>query len=147
MTDAPTVHTTLGEGTAVQIAAQQHSWSADEPVASGGTDTGPTPYELLMSALGSCMALTLRMYARHKDIPLSSVSVRSTFTRELARDCPECEQNGDTKLDVIRSEVLLTGTFDDAQKARLEQVTSRCPVHKTLEGGPRLFETVTFAAD
>ena len=134
----------LGEGTDVQLSAGAHSWRADEPETSGGSDTGPNPYELLLGALGSCTALTLRMYARHKQMPVQSVSIGYRFTRELAKDCPECEEDDDTKLDVIRAQVTIRGDLDEAQQERLRQIVSRCPVHRTLEGGPRMFETVTF---
>ena len=141
----PTVTVELGEGTDVHLKAGAHSWQADEPESSGGSDTGPNPYEMLLGALGSCTALTVRMYARHKQMPVESVSISYSFTRELAKDCPECDEDDDTRLDVIRADVTIRGDLDEAQQDRLRQIVSRCPVHRTLEGGPRMFETVTFA--
>jgi len=144
----PEVTVQLGAGTDVRLSARHHSWRGDEPSSHGGTDTGPTPYEQLLGALGTCTALTLRMYARHKSLPLESVEIRYRFTRELPADCPECTETDlppDATLDVIRAHVVLRGDFNEAQRERLRQVAGRCPVHRTLEGGPRLFETVEFA--
>jgi putative redox protein len=141
---AQPVRVTLSSGTAVQLTSGTHTWQGDEPVAQGGTDTGPNPYELLLGSLGTCTAITLRMYAQHKQMDLTSVDITTTFSRELAKDCPECEEDDDTPLDVIRSTITIRGTFDEAQRERLTQVASRCPVHKTLTGGPRMYETVAF---
>ncbi|GJM45389.1 MAG: hypothetical protein DHS20C21_22310 [Gemmatimonadota bacterium] len=138
------VQVELGEGTIVRLRARGHDWNADEPVEARGTDQGPNPYELLLGALGSCTALTLRFYAHHKQWPLDSVQVDYDFAREYAKDCAECEEDGSARLDVIRANVIIRGRFDDAQKARLTEVVARCPVHRTLTGGPKMFETVTF---
>jgi putative redox protein len=136
----------LGPGTVVLLKARGHVWNADEPVDARGTDQGPNPYELLLGALGSCTVLTVRFYAHHKRWPLESVQVEYEFTREYARDCAECNEDADARLDVIRARVLMRGNLDDAQKRRLTEVVGRCPVHRTLQGGPRMFETVEFAA-
>ena len=134
----------LGEGTIVRVEARGHVWNADEPAEKRGTDQGPNPYELLLGALGACTTLTLRFYALHKGWPLVSVRTEHEFTREYARDCRECERDDDARLDVIRTRVKIRGTFDDGQKARLTEIVSRCPVHRTLVGGPEMFETVEF---
>jgi len=134
----------LGEGTVVLLKARGHTWNADEPVESRGTDQGPNPYELLLGALGSCTVLTLRFYAHHKKWPLESAEVEYEFTREYARDCRECDEDSDARLDVIRAQVTMRGNLDEEQRRRLVEVVSRCPVHRTLAGGPRMFETVTF---
>ena len=140
-----TVNVQLGAGTDVQLTARTHGWRGDEPTDKGGGDAGATPYEQLVGALGTCTALTLRMYSNHKGIPLESVTIDASFTREKASDCPECEEDGDVQLDVIRSHIVLKGDFTEAQRERLTQIASRCPVHKTLQGGPKMFETVEFA--
>ncbi len=134
----------LGDGTLVRLQARDHVWNADEPVEARGTDQGPNPYELLLAALGACTALTLRVYSHHKGWALTSVRARYEFTREYARDCRECEEDDDARLDVIRAHVTIRGSFDDAQKSRLTEIVSRCPVHRTVDGGPKMFETVTF---
>jgi uncharacterized OsmC-like protein len=137
----------LESGTAVHLTSGTNTWVGDEPIDKGGTDTGPNPYEMLLGALGTCTAITLRMYADHKQIPLTSVDIKATFARELAKDCPECDEDDDTQLDVIRQQVVLRGTFDEGQRKRLTQVAGRCPVHKTMDGGPRMYETVSFESD
>ncbi|MBZ0269676.1 OsmC family protein [bacterium] len=134
----------LGEGTIVRLQARGHTWNADEPVEARGTDQGPNPYELLLGSLGSCTVLTLRFYAHHKKWPLQSVHVEYEFAREYARDCRECEEDDAARLDVIRARVTMKGDLDEAQRARLTEVVQRCPVHRTLAGGPKLFETVEF---
>jgi putative redox protein len=138
------VRVDLGEGTIVRVQARNHVWNADEPVFQRGTDEGPNPYELLLGALGACTALTLRLYAHHKKIALKAIRLDYSFTREYGRDCRECETDDDAKLDVIRARVVLQGAMDEGQKTRLTEIVSRCPVHRTLEGGPKMFETVEF---
>ena len=80
----------LREGTAVTLRARGFSWASDEPIAAGGTDTGPDPYELLLGGLASCIAVTLRLYADHKGIGLTGVDVRLDFERVHADDCEGC---------------------------------------------------------
>jgi len=136
----------IGEGTLVKLEARGHVWNADEPPEARGTDQGPNPYELLLSSLGACTLLTLRMYAHHKKLTLRSVRAEYEHTREYARDCRECEEDDGAKLDVIRAKVTIRGEFDEATRERLTQIVSRCPVHRTLEGGPKMFEEVEFEA-
>lgn len=137
----------IGEGTMTRIQARDHVWVGDEPAEVRGTDQGPNPYEMLLGSLGACTALTLRMYAEHKKWPLESVKLEYEFSREYARDCAECDEDDSARLDVIRSNILIRGDFDAAQKKRLTEVAGRCPVHRTLEGGPKMFEAVTFEGD
>ena len=134
----------LREGTAVTVQARQFSWLADEPLSVGGTDTGPTPYEILLGALAACIAVTLRLYANHKKIALTGVDVRLEFDRVHADDCLDCDERADGWIERIQSEVKLRGSFDDAQRARLTQVAQRCPVHKTLANGVHIVDTVAF---
>ncbi|MCA9752498.1 MAG: OsmC family protein [Gemmatimonadetes bacterium] len=134
----------LGEGTMTRLEARSHVWVADEPAEARGTDQGPNPYELLLGSLGACTVLTLRFYAHRKGWPLESVRAEYDFSREYARDCRECQEDGDARLDVIRSRIVIRGRFDDAQRARLTEIAGRCPVHRTLDGGPQMFETVEF---
>jgi len=118
-------------GFAQHIAAGRHRLAADEPSKAGGTDTGPSPYELLLSALGACTSMTLSLYARRKDWPLSAVRVTLRHSRIHAADCESCE----TKvgfLTRIDCEIELVGDLDDAQRARLLEIAEKCPVHRTL---------------
>ncbi len=142
-----TIHASLGEGTEVTITARGHTWKADEPLDAGGTDRGPSPYELLLGALGACTTLTLRLYARHKGIDLQGVEVEYDFDRIHAEDCKECGDDAKGLVEVIRARVRFRGSFDEAQRERLSQIVSRCPVHKTLAAGVHMFEKVAFEDD
>jgi putative redox protein len=108
-----------------------HVLRADEPVASGGNDTGPNPYDYLLAALGSCTAMTLRMYARLKKWPLYKVTVRLKHEKIHATDCAECETK-EGKIDRIERLIELDGPLSDEQRQRLLEIANRCPVHRTL---------------
>ena len=118
-------------GLAQQIIAGPHRLVSDEPTSVGGTDTGPTPYDLLLAALGACTSMTLAMYARRKKWPLEHVTVRLRHSREYAQDSASCETQ-DTRLTVIDREIELDGSLDEDQRARLLAIANRCPVHLTL---------------
>lgn len=134
----------LKAGTKVDLHTRHLSWTADEPPLVGGTDTGPTPYELLLGSLAACVAITLRLYANHKAIRLSTVDVVLELDRVHADDCEECDERHDGWIDRVQTRVALHGVFSDAEKKRLEQVASRCPVHKTLASGMQIVDSVTF---
>ncbi|MCZ6846265.1 MAG: alpha/beta fold hydrolase [Alphaproteobacteria bacterium] len=114
------------------IAAGPHRLRADEPPRFGGGDTGPTPYGLLLAALGACTSMTLRMYANRKKLPLERVVVRLRHDKIHAEDCTECETKVG-KIDRIERTIELTGDLDDATRQRLLEIADKCPVHKTLE--------------
>lgn len=126
-----------GKGFETGIHSRTHDFVADEPIAVGGTDKGPTPYELLLSALGSCTAMTLRVYADRKGWPLQSAAVHLRSARSHERDCEQCETK---KVDIGRIErkVELDGPLTDEQRARLMSIADRCPVKQTLERGIRV---------
>ncbi len=114
------------------IQAGRHHWTSDEP-GGGGNDTGPTPYDLLLSSLGACTAMTLRMYADRAELPLQGVSVQLSHRRSHLDDCADPDGEPCT-LEHIDRTLRLTGPLDDAQRARLVEIADRCPVHRTLTG-------------
>ncbi len=118
-------------GLAQEIATENHRWRADEP-APFGTDTGPSPYELLLASLGACTSMTLRLYAQRKGWDLRRVTVHLRHSRIHAEDCIECETKQGF-LDRIDREIELTGSLDETQKRRLLEIAERCPVHRTLK--------------
>jgi len=119
------------DGVVQEILAGQHRLRSDEPFSAGGTDTGPTPYDLLLSALGSCTSMTVAMYARRKGWPLEAVTVRLHHSKIHAADCEACETK-EGRLDHIERAVELTGVLSDDQRARLLDIANKCPVHRTL---------------
>jgi putative redox protein len=139
-----TLNARLRAGTRVELRTRQFQWLADEPLALGGTDSGPTPYELLLAALAACITTTLRLYADHKGIDLEGVDVSLEFDRVHARDCLECDDPGGGMIDRIQTEVRILGSFTDAERERVTQVVGRCPVHKTLANGVQIFDSVSF---
>ena len=127
-----------------EIQVGEHRLLADEPRDAGGEGQGPDPYGFLLAALGACISMTLTLYADRKQWPLEGVEVRLSHGKVYSEDCAECEEDDDARLDIIRANVVIRGHFDDAQKKRLTEVVGRCPVHRTLAGGPKMFETVSF---
>ncbi len=119
------------------IRAGRHRLVADEPAALGGEDSGPSPYGLLLAALGACTSMTLRLYARRKQLPLERVAVRLHHERVHATDCANCDEKP-ARIDRIDRTLELTGDLDDAQRQRLLEIADRCPVHRTLTGEVRI---------
>ncbi|HEV2673886.1 MAG TPA: bifunctional alpha/beta hydrolase/OsmC family protein [Aliidongia sp.] len=121
-----------GQGPLQQrVTAGSHRLRADEPVAVGGGDTGPGPYDFLLSALGACTSMTLRLYAERKKLSLERVRVALRHRRIHIEDCVGCDGK-DMKLEVIDREITLTGDLDAPTRARLMEIADKCPVHRTL---------------
>jgi putative redox protein len=114
-----------------EIESGTHRFLADEPVAAGGGDSGPNPYDLLLAALGACTAMTLRLYAERKMLPLDRVTVRLRHGRIHAADCESCETK-EGMIDRIEREIVLEGALDALERARLLEIADKCPVHRTL---------------
>jgi putative redox protein len=125
-------------GFRVDINSRSHHLAADEPRPLGGTDAGPTPYELLLASLAGCTAMTLRMYADRKQWPLESAVVWLRQARSHEVDCQECVSKP-VGMGVIERRVELVGPLSDEQKVRLLEIADRCPVKQTLERGIRIF--------
>ena len=106
--------------------------TTDEPAALGGDDAGPDPYTLLLAALGSCISMTVTLYARRKAWPVERVTVRLRQQRVHAKDCAECEPGSDAFVHRIERSVSVNGDLTPEQHARLQEIAHKCPVHKTL---------------
>jgi putative redox protein len=129
--------TETGSGTYTQqITAGHHRLVADEPQPIGA-DAGPTPYDLLLAALGACTSMTVRMYANRKGWPLERVRVTLRHSRIHAQDCADCETSSGW-IDHIDRDIELTGELDDTQRERLLHIAERCPVHQTLTSEVRV---------
>lgn len=128
-----TVRVTGGPaGLRQEVRTGRHRLVADEPESvPGGGDAGPNPYDLLLAALGTCTAMTLRMYADRKGWPLDGVDVTLSHAKVHAEDCADCESKTG-RIDEIQRRIALAGDLDDAQRRRLLEIADRCPVHRTL---------------
>jgi putative redox protein len=120
-----------------------HQMLADEPVAAGGEDSGPGPYDFVLAGLGACTSMTMRLYAERKSLPLERVTVTLNHSKIHAEDCAECETK-DGMLDQIDLTIAMEGALDAEQRKRLMEIADKCPVHRTLTSEIRI---VTHAAD
>jgi putative redox protein len=127
-------------GYRTEVLANGHALVADEPVRIGGTNAGPTPYELLASALGACTSITLRMYADRKQWPLEAAEVRVKHEKIHCEDCEGVEGAG-ARIDHFSREIHLEGALDETQRSRMLKIADRCPVHRTIERRAKI-ETV-----
>jgi uncharacterized OsmC-like protein/pimeloyl-ACP methyl ester carboxylesterase len=123
------------------VEAGRHRLTADEPKASGGADLGPDPYDYLAAALGACTVMTLNMYARHKQLPVERVVCEVTHRKIHAQDCADCTTR-EGKVDELFRRIAISGTLDDAQRARMLEIADRCPVHRTLGSEIRIRSTL-----
>ena len=109
----------------------RHRFLADEPAGVGGLDSGPGPYDLVLAGLGACTAMTLRLYAERKALPLERVTVELSHSRVHAADCETCETK-EGMIDRIERAIALRGNLDPQQRERLLEIADKCPVHRTL---------------
>jgi putative redox protein len=125
------------------VSVGPHQMLADEPVAAGGADTGPGPYDFVLAGLGACTSMTMRMYADRKSLPLERVTVTLKHSKIHAEDCAECETR-EGMLDRIDRVIAIEGALDADQRKRLMEIADKCPVHRTLTSEIHI---VTQAAD
>jgi putative redox protein len=137
---------TEGGGFRTEVRARGHALVADEPAGVGGGDEGPTPYELLTAALGTCTGMTLQLYAGRKEWPLDEAVVRLTHDKVHADDCEHCDENGG-QVDRIVRDIELVGDLDDRQRERLLEIANKCPVHRTLTGDIRVVSQLHRSAE
>ena len=123
------------------VQSSSHNFLADEPLKVGGTDLGPTPYDLLLSALGTCTAMTIKLVADREEMPLTGVSVDLAHDRCHSADC-QTPGEGRPKIEILSRAITLSGDLTEAQRARLRAVADKCPVHRTLEAHPVIRTTL-----
>jgi putative redox protein len=131
----------FADGYRTQITAGKHQLIADEPESAGGRDEGMSPYELLLSALGACTAMTLKMYIERKKLPITDIEVLLTFDRIHIDDCESCtaeEREGKKEIQHISRLIYVTGEITEEQKERLLYIAGRCPIHVTLHSDPHV---------
>jgi putative redox protein len=119
------------EGFTQEVSVGPHRLVVDEPEDVGGDDEGPTPYDLMLAALGSCTSITVAMYAQRKGWPLQGVTARLRHSRIHATDCAECETK-EGRIDRIELDIELAGPLSDEQRSKLLAIAKKCPVHRTL---------------
>lgn len=118
-------------GFAQKVEMGRFTLAVDEPVSYGGTDTGASPYDLLLAALGSCTSMTIGLYARKRKWPLEKITVSLWHSKIHAMDCEECATK-EGRIDRMEMEIHLDGSLTDQQRATLMEVAGKCPVHQTL---------------
>lgn len=114
------------------VRAREHQWIVDEPRENGGEDGGPDPYDQLLASLGSCTAITLKLYARRKGWPLERIRVELSHERIHAEDCEKCETKTG-KVDRIEKTIYVAGALSPDQVDRLLEIARNCPVNQTLK--------------
>jgi putative redox protein len=132
---------TAGGAYRTEVTVGRHTFVADEPLSAAGGDTGPTPYDYLLGALGACTAMTIRMYAARKKWPLDDVVVRLRGATSYAVDCENCEAQP-VGVRRIERQIELNGSLTDEQHQRLLAIADRCPVKQTFERGLQIVAAV-----
>jgi putative redox protein len=129
-------------GYQVEIEAAGHHLVADESPKDEQPTTGPNPYALLLASLAACKAMTVRLYAERKGIPLEAVDVRLSIHKVYAKDCEDCKSDDDAKVDIIEEELSFEGDLTEEQRERLAWIADRCPVHRTLTSETKIRQKV-----
>jgi putative redox protein len=140
---AKVIVSSLSDYTHAQLVTVDHdAFVADEPEDEGGDSLGPTPYELLAAALGTCTAMTLQIYARRKGYPLVEVAVEVEHSRTHSKDCRQCEHPQAGLIENLHRRMVFRGPLSEEQRDDLVRVAQRCPVHKTLRASPAVHDSV-----
>ena len=116
---------------AQKVELGSHHLDVDEPVSYGGTDSGASPYDLILAALGACTSMTIGLYARKRGWPLEDITVSLRHSKIHAKDCDDCETK-DGRIDRIEMEIHLDGALTEEQRAKLIEIAGKCPIHQTL---------------
>lgn len=119
------------KGFAQKIDIGPYHIDADEPVSYGGTDSGPSPYDFILGALGACTSMTIGLYARKRSWPVDKITVSLRHSKIHAKDCDDCETK-EGRIDRVEMEIHLEGALTDEQRAKLMEVAGKCPIHQTL---------------
>ena len=136
------VHLPEEERYKTTLTAGKHELIADEPEeVEGGTDQGPDPYDYLLMALGSCTAMTIKMYTRRKEWPLEDVYVELRHNKRHDEDCENCDEK-ESKIDVIEKELVVEGDLTEDQLQRILEISNKCPVYRTLQGKIRIESSI-----
>ncbi len=126
----------------LNVVSDSHYWLADEPLGVGGQNLGPDPYEHLLAALGACTVMTLRMYAKHKKLPVEDISVSLSHNKNYHEDCQNCEEK-DVHVELITRQIKIIGDISEEQRQRLLAIADKCPVHKTLHSKLKVVTTAS----
>jgi uncharacterized OsmC-like protein/alpha/beta superfamily hydrolase len=124
------------------VSTASHYWLADEPLSVGGKNTGPDPYEHLLAGLGACTAMTMRMYAQRKQLPVENIKVELSHSRNYQQDCLDCEQ-APSGMEAITRKITIEGELSEAQRARILEIADKCPVHKTLHNNVTVLSSLS----
>lgn len=114
------------------IQTKKHSFVADEPESAGGDDFGPSPYDYLSAGLAACTVMTLKLYAERKKWDLQEVFAYITYSKKHSEDL-KLDLDRPLRVDHVQKRLKFVGNLDEKQKQRLKEISSKCPVHKTLQ--------------
>jgi putative redox protein len=129
----------LSEKLRASITTRDHQFFADEPIEAGGENSGATPYDYLLAALGACTVMTLRLYADRKGWDLKAVNAVLSHERQHIKDCLDCTgEEAGPYIDRLQATLDFKGDLDEEQRGRLLEIAGRCPVHRTLLKGPKI---------
>ncbi|GAA0872104.1 bifunctional alpha/beta hydrolase/OsmC family protein [Gangjinia marincola] len=128
-------------GFTTQMKVGSHYMIADEPEAVGGNNFGPTPYELVSAGLAACTAMTIQMYAKRKGWEIKELEVHTSYDKQHAQDCDDCE-NDTAKIDTFKREIRMQADLDEKQRNRILQIADKCPVHRTLHSDTQVLTTL-----